>query len=54
MNILVLGELSNMVLHDHSIVGADGYFSFADDGALASLKQQFLRAIAVLSRRHNY
>ncbi len=47
MNILVLGELSNMVLHDHIIVGADGYFSFADDGALASLKQQFLRAIAV-------
>ncbi len=47
MNILVLGELSNMVLHDHIIIGAEDYFSFADDGALASMKQQFLRAIAV-------
>ncbi|MCL5277135.1 MAG: DNA repair protein RadC [Deltaproteobacteria bacterium] len=47
MNILVLGELANMVLHDHIIVGAEDYFSFADEGALASMKQQFLRAIAV-------
>jgi DNA repair protein RadC len=47
MNILVLGELSNMVLHDHIIIGSDGYFSFADDGALALMKQQFLRALSV-------
>jgi DNA repair protein RadC len=45
MNILVLGELSGMVLHDHIIIGGDGYYSFADDGILASMKQQFLRAI---------
>lgn len=47
LNILVLGELSNMALHDHIIVGHDGYFSFADQGLLASMRQQFLRALSV-------
>jgi DNA repair protein RadC len=45
MNMLALGELSGMVLHDHIIVGGDGYYSFADDGMLASMKQQFMHAI---------
>ncbi len=45
MNMVVLGELSGMVLHDHIIIGGDGYYSFADDGLLASMKQQFLRAL---------
>ncbi len=45
MNMLALGELSCIVLHDHIIVGSSGYYSFADDGALASMKQQFLRSL---------
>ncbi len=45
MNMLALGELSSIVLHDHIIVGSSGYYSFADDGALASMKQQFLRSL---------
>ncbi len=47
MNILVLGELSSMVLHDHIIIGNDGYFSFADQGILETLKQQFMHALSV-------
>ena len=45
MNMVVLGELSGMILHDHIIIGGDGYYSFADDGLLASMKQQLLRAL---------
>ncbi len=49
INMLVLGELSNMVLHDHVIVGGEGYYSFADDGFLASSRQQFAQAMRALA-----
>ncbi|MGB9734807.1 MAG: RadC family protein [bacterium] len=45
MNMLVIGDLSGIVLHDHIIIGNNGYFSFADEGILSSMRQQFLRAI---------
>jgi DNA repair protein RadC len=45
MNMLVLGDLSGIVLHDHIIIGSNGYYSFADEGILSYMRQQFARAI---------
>lgn len=47
MNMLALGELSGLVLHDHIIIGNDGYYSFADEGVLTHMRQQFSRAIHI-------
>jgi len=45
MNMLVLGDLSGIILHDHIIIGSNGYYSFADEGILSYMRQQFARAI---------
>lgn len=44
-NMLVIGDLSGIILHDHIIIGNGGYFSFADEGILSFLRQQIVKAI---------
>jgi len=47
MHMMVMGELSNTTLHDHIIIGAGEYFSFASEGILKTMKQQFTHIMAV-------